>query len=100
MLLTSGTRGDIQPLIALGVGLRAAGRQVCVVTHPAFAAFVTGYGLAFRPLDGDLNALLALPEWRSALVYDGHPLRSLRTTLRDHRKPLYSQMLHSAWQQT
>lgn len=102
VLLTSGTRGDIQPLIALGVGLRAAGRQVCVVTHPAFAAFVTGYGLAFRPLDGDLNALLASPEWRSALVYDGHPLRSLRTTLRylHVAKPLYSQMLHSAWQQT
>ncbi|MQA92145.1 MAG: hypothetical protein GEU90_18285 [Gemmatimonas sp.] len=35
-ILTLGTRGDIQPFVALGVGLRRAGHAVTFATMPTF----------------------------------------------------------------
>jgi sterol 3beta-glucosyltransferase len=49
-ILTVGSRGDVQPLVALGVGLRAAGHEVLVATHPRFASLVAHHDLAFAPL--------------------------------------------------
>lgn len=49
-MLTVGSRGDVQPLVAFGVGLRAAGHAVRVCTHPSFATLVRDQGLAFAPL--------------------------------------------------
>lgn len=49
-ILTVGSRGDVQPLVAFGAGLRDAGHAVTVCTHPPFADLVTSQGLAFAPL--------------------------------------------------
>lgn len=49
-LLTVGSRGDVQPFVALGVGLRAAGYDVRLATHPRYAAHVAAHDLAFAPL--------------------------------------------------
>lgn len=58
-ILTVGTRGDVQPYVALGRGLRGAGCDVRVVTHARFEDLVVGNGLGFAPLSGDPQALLA-----------------------------------------
>ena len=34
--LALGSRGDVQPAVALGVGLQNAGYEVCVNTHAPF----------------------------------------------------------------
>lgn len=57
-LLTYGSRGDVQPYVALGVRLQAAGHQVRLACPARFADFVTENGLDFYPLPGD-TALLA-----------------------------------------
>jgi UDP:flavonoid glycosyltransferase YjiC (YdhE family) len=38
-ILTSGSRGDVQPFIALGVGLRGAGYQVRLLVKPSSEKF-------------------------------------------------------------
>ena len=48
-----GTRGDVQPYLALGRGLQRAGHQVQVATDPTFEAFVRGAGLGFAPVSAD-----------------------------------------------
>lgn len=48
-----GTRGDIQPFVALGLRLREAGYRVRLASHAAFRAFVADAGLEFYPLGGD-----------------------------------------------
>jgi len=48
---TFGTRGDVQPYIALGLGLQQSGHSVCIVTHKTFESFVRKYGLDYYPLD-------------------------------------------------
>jgi sterol 3beta-glucosyltransferase len=47
---TIGTRGDVQPYVALGKGLQQAGHEVCIVTHQIFESFVTEHGLDFYPI--------------------------------------------------
>jgi UDP:flavonoid glycosyltransferase YjiC (YdhE family) len=53
----TGSRGDVQPYIALGNGLRAAGHEVRVATHTDFAPAVRGAGLAFFALAANSRAL-------------------------------------------
>lgn len=50
-LLTVGSRGDVQPLVALGVGLEEAGHRVRLATHRRYAHLVTHQGLEFAPLE-------------------------------------------------
>ena len=56
-LLTYGTRGDVQPLIALGLGLQRRGHSVNLAAPAAYAALVRSYGLACTPLAGDPGPL-------------------------------------------
>ncbi|MBK9714482.1 MAG: glycosyltransferase family 1 protein [Kouleothrix sp.] len=71
-----------------------------IVTHAPFQPLVAERGLAFVPLDGNPNELFLRPELRSALTYDGNPLRSARASLRylQAARPLFQRMLMSAWQ--
>lgn len=55
---TFGTRGDIQPYIALSLGLRQAGHSVRILTHQIFEPFVKEYDLDFYPLDLDPREVL------------------------------------------
>jgi sterol 3beta-glucosyltransferase len=45
LILTLGTRGDVQPYVAFGKGLQAAGHAVTLCTSCSFAALVTAHGL-------------------------------------------------------
>ena len=44
-ILTLGTRGDVQPYIALGLGLKAGGHEVTIATLGEFRSLVLDYGL-------------------------------------------------------
>ncbi|CCF85821.1 glycosyltransferase [Nitrolancea hollandica] len=52
-ITTLGTRDDVQPNVALGLGLQAAGYTICVATHARFETLTTGAGLNFAPVAGD-----------------------------------------------
>jgi len=57
-ILAAGSRGDIQPYLALGVGLQAAGHHVRLAAFRNFAPMVEPYGLEFWPVDADFQAIL------------------------------------------
>lgn len=57
-ILTVGSRGDVQPYVALGLGLQQAGYTVTLASNENFAEFVTSYGLRFHPLTGDAQAIV------------------------------------------
>ncbi len=52
-IATAGSRGDVQPYVALGLGLQAAGHEVKIAADHQFEGFVTGHGLSFAPLSTD-----------------------------------------------
>ncbi len=67
-IITFGSRGDVQPYIALGVGLRNAGHSVCIVTHAPFAEFVRSYDLDFYAVDDEQYELFQTPAGRALLA--------------------------------
>jgi len=98
-LLASGTRGDVQPYLALGSGLRDAGFDVRIATHASFAAMVAHARLAFARLDDNPSDLFARPGGEYALRFDWrNPLRNVRATFafwRDAR-PAFARLVISA----
>ncbi|MBN2004793.1 MAG: glycosyltransferase family 1 protein [Anaerolineae bacterium] len=56
-LLVFGTRGEIQPVLALGLGMQAAGYAVQMVTQTDFYEFVSGRGLPCVPINFDLRRM-------------------------------------------
>ncbi|RPJ49185.1 MAG: glycosyltransferase, partial [Chloroflexi bacterium] len=57
-ILALGSRGDVQPYAALGVGLRLAGHQVCFISSEDFAPLILSSGLDFYPLPGSAQVLM------------------------------------------
>jgi UDP:flavonoid glycosyltransferase YjiC (YdhE family) len=66
-IIAMGSRGDVQPYIALGKGLHAAGCAVRLVTHENFAALVREQGLAFWPMRGNVQEVAESAEMRALL---------------------------------
>ncbi|XP_062077702.1 sterol 3-beta-glucosyltransferase UGT80A2 isoform X2 [Humulus lupulus] len=57
VMLIVGTRGDVQPFIAIGKRLQDYGHRVRLATHSNFKEFVLTAGLEFYPLGGDPKVL-------------------------------------------
>ena len=73
-ILTIGTRGDVQPYIALGLGLKAAGHEVTISTLDESKPLVHQYNLLHDSLRGDF-----LKAAQSAVGQKGtNPLRLIR----------------------
>lgn len=53
VMLIVGTRGDVQPFIAIGKRLQEHGHRVRLASHKNFESFVRKEGLEFYPLGGD-----------------------------------------------
>ncbi|KAJ0114469.1 hypothetical protein J7T55_010859 [Diaporthe amygdali] len=58
--LTIGSRGDVQPYIALCKGLLAEGHKPKIATHAEFKDWIEGHGIDFAPIEGDPGELMRL----------------------------------------
>ena len=92
---TLGTRGDVQPYIALALGLQEAGFVVSLATSPQFEPSVTQHGLAFEPLPGDIVDLVQTPLGKAALS-GRHKLVSTLRLLRKIR-PVFERLVAAQW---
>jgi vancomycin aglycone glucosyltransferase len=57
LLSSIGSRGDIQPIVALGVELQALGHRARLCVPPNFKEWVESYGLECIPIGPDLKKL-------------------------------------------
>lgn len=64
-IVAGGSRGDVQPYVALGKGLREAGHHVQLLTSDDFEDLVTGAGLTFHSTGIRVETLLQSAEWRA-----------------------------------
>ncbi|KAF8559354.1 hypothetical protein OG21DRAFT_1600527 [Imleria badia] len=58
--LTIGSRGDVQPYIALAKGLMADGHRVKIATHGEFQAWIESHGIEFGYVGGDPAELMRI----------------------------------------
>jgi sterol 3beta-glucosyltransferase len=85
-LLTVGSRGDVQPLVALGLGLQGAGHRVRLATHPRFASLVAHHDLEFAPLaEGHVSRGAETAEGRRWIEAGNRRLPAAVGFLRDAR---------------
>ena len=72
-----GSRGDVQPFVALGKTLKARyGHRVRLATHPTFRTFVEENGLEFFSIGGDPAELMAFMVKNPGLMPGMDSLRS------------------------
>jgi sterol 3beta-glucosyltransferase len=70
----SGTRGDVQPYVALGQGLQNTGYDVRLLTSDDFEGLVTKAGLSFCSIGPSIEGMLQSDEWRD-VIEGGNALR-------------------------
>jgi len=58
--LTIGSRGDVQPYIALSKGLQKDGHSVKIASHEEYREWVEGHGIEFAPVEGDPAQLMRI----------------------------------------
>ncbi|RCX08076.1 UDP:flavonoid glycosyltransferase YjiC (YdhE family) [Anaerobacterium chartisolvens] len=73
-VLTIGTRGDIQPFLALAAGLKESGYTVRFCSPCNFREFVEGYKIEFFPLCDDIQKLMERRQAKE-IVESGNPLK-------------------------
>jgi sterol 3beta-glucosyltransferase len=66
-ILSIGTRGDVQPFIALGLALKQAGYAIEIVTHSTFESWIKSYGFDFAVIEGDPIGFIESEEGKKIL---------------------------------
>ncbi|CAI5467784.1 unnamed protein product [Closterium sp. Yama58-4] len=89
-ILIVGTRGDVQPFIAIGQKLKSYGHRVRLASHSNYRDFVIAGGLEFYPLGGDPKVLAEY------MVKNKGFLPSSRAEVLQQRKQLKS-IIFSTW---
>ncbi|KAH8203054.1 hypothetical protein TruAng_002782 [Truncatella angustata] len=89
-----GSRGDVQPFIALGNELQKHGHRVRLATHDVFDSFVRGSGIEFFPIGGDPAELMAYMVRNPALIPS---MKSLRASDIQKKRKMMDEMLHGCW---
>ncbi len=77
-----GSRGDVQPILALALGMQRAGFEVTIATHANFEGFVKEQGVAFAPMSGDPNGFQRTPAGRELMAAGGNPFRYMPALLK------------------
>jgi len=100
LIMTLGTRGDVQPYVALGKGLQAAGHTVTVCTSARFEPFITENGLTYAYMNDEVLALIDSEEVRALMGNVTNVWGALRMTAKMMRRvgPLQKMMVADTWQ--
>lgn len=89
-----GSRGDVQPVVAIGNELQNWGHRVRLATHDAFERFVTESSLEFFPIGGDPSALVAYMVKNPGLIPN---IASLRVKEIQEKRQMVAEMLDGCW---
>jgi sterol 3beta-glucosyltransferase len=68
VIVTSGSRGDVQPYLALALRAMQSGHTVTLATHTVFQPWIESAGVGFRALHGDPMQILREPGARAWLA--------------------------------
>ena len=102
LIVTLGSRGDVQPCVALGKGLKNAGHEVTICTSKLFQPFITAQGLHYGPMNNQLMQLMDSDMGRDAMENTHNLWGTISTTIKlfSQVKAMYRQTLQDVWQTT
>jgi sterol 3beta-glucosyltransferase len=82
LILTVGTRGDVQPYVALGKGLVQAGHDTTICTCARFEDFVTAHGIRYACMNNDLIEFMGTDDGQIAMEDTTNVLQAIRTGIK------------------
>jgi sterol 3beta-glucosyltransferase len=97
VILAVGTRGDVQPCVALGLALVRAGHAVRLAAPDDLEPFVCDWGLEFFPLGVDMHELQQTVTGQRLLKTGGNVVAGLREMARLFL-PFLEGMMECTWQ--
>jgi sterol 3beta-glucosyltransferase len=99
-ILCSGTRGDVQPYLALGLGLQQAGHTVTLAASNVFESWIRGAGLGFASVRLNPQEVLQNHDVQQSVLGHKNSLgvfmhfpEYIRTLL-----PLFTNLFNDIWQ--
>jgi len=95
-ILAPGSRGDVQPFIALGMGLQSVGYEVCIATNATFETFICNHGLGFFPIQFDMKKVFDSDAGQVGLK-SGRNLVSAAQNFRRVMNPMIQQLGDDCW---
>ena len=95
-ILTAGTRGDVQPYVAVGAYLQSKGHQVRIATHRNFKSMCDQYGLDFSPVEGDPRQILMGDVGQKLLSTEKNPIAMMQRTIAA-AEPVLHQVFNDYW---
>lgn len=98
-IIAVGSRGDLQPYLALGLGFKNAGHHVTIVAFEMYESWVQDYGLEFLGFKGDIKSWLNSPAGLDWLEAGANPIRfmkGLRLLLNDFLEDLWDKSMQCA----
>eukprot|EP00053_Salpingoeca_punica_P020007 m.205849 g.205849 ORF g.205849 m.205849 type:complete len:897 (+) comp17768_c0_seq2:120-2810(+) len=91
LMLTIGSRGDIQPFLCYAISLQKRGHRVRLAGFSVFRSFIESFGVEFYPLAGDPKDLMQFcvenGMFTFSFIYEG--IRNFRS--------FYAALLDSCW---
>lgn len=95
LIMTLGTRGDVQPFVALAQSMEAAGHEAVLCAPHRFADFATGNGVTFAGVDDGPMRQLDTPSAAGEAFGGG-----VQARLRQIREmpSMFDQVLADSWQ--
>nr|CAD6602019.1 glycosyltransferase [Rhizobium sp. Khangiran2] len=93
---TLGTRGDVQPYVALALGLQAHGHEALIVAPAQFEGMASARGLRFAPLPAEFLTILESPETKALIGRSGAGFGAGFKMLK-HYRHLARSLLDAEW---
>jgi UDP:flavonoid glycosyltransferase YjiC (YdhE family) len=92
LIIALGSRGDIQPYLAVGQALAARGAPVAIATHVCFRSMVEDCGLEFRNVAGDPRDVIASEAGQAWIASGEKPIQSYKALRR-----LIASVIQETW---
>jgi len=99
VILTLGSRGDVQPFVALGIGLKKAGHEVKICTSSSFEKFILENGLNYGYINDEFIKFVGSDEAKKAIESSTNIIAWMQKAieLSGKIKPLMVQTLKEEW---
>lgn len=100
LIATYGSRGDVQPYVALGKGLQKAGHRVILATSERFRNFVRAHGLEYGYMSDDLLAIIDTDQGRDLMENTRNIFDIVRQNIKlgKQLKPLQKAQFRETWE--
>ncbi len=100
LILTYGTRGDVEPFAALALGLKEAAHDVTLATAAQFGDWISGFGLDFAPVSDAALDIVHSEDGKTMIEGGAGLIARIGAGLRLSRKavPINEALFRETWQ--